>query len=168
MSASTSPLESLTVCKLCNRPINFGPPIIGEEKDVRTARIIGTFHQHMQHVHSRYLKEILQRAALFQASMIGLGVLDCYHISEPAILEAYDRARAPIHAATRKNTLTDTTLQMLVDDFAAATAGPFAKTIAAAAMPLARKIRDILQEQGEYEHPAVKAAREAVPQKVTA
>jgi hypothetical protein len=29
------------------------------------------------------------------------------------------------------------------------------------AMPIARYIRDVLSEQGEFEHPAVRAAREA-------
>ncbi len=166
MSASTSPLESLTVCKLCNQPINFGPPLIGEEQDTRTARIIGMFHQHMQHIHSRYLKEILQRASVVQASMIGLGVLDCYHTSEPSILEAYDQARAPIHAATRKNMLADEALREMIVDHTPP--GPFSKALIDAAMPLARNIRDFLSEQGDYEHPAIKAAREAVPQKITA
>ncbi len=160
----TSPLESLTVCKLCNRPIDFGVPIVGETKDARTARIIGMFHQHIHHAHSRYLKEIVQRAALFQASMIGLGVLDCYHTSEPAILEAYDRARAPIHAATRKNTLSDAELEELVCK--AVPSSPFREAMSKGALPIAQQIRDFLSEQGTHEHPAVKAAREAVPQKV--
>jgi hypothetical protein len=60
---------------------------------------------------------------------------------------------------TRKYALTDEQLQALIAE--AIPASPFSKAIEDAAMPIARKIRDLLSEQGEFEHPAVKAAREA-------
>jgi hypothetical protein len=152
-------IDTLTVCRICNQAINFGPPIIGENDQARTLRMMATLHRHLEKYHLQHFKEIIREATGIYAGILGLKLIQSYHVGDVALLAAAEITRAPIHAATRKNTLTDTTLQMLVDDFAAATAGPFAKTVAAAAMPLARKLRDILSEQGEYEHPVVEASK---------
>jgi hypothetical protein len=145
--------------------MDFGPPIIGEDDDQHAVRIIGILHRHMEQFHRQHFKRILQESQLIGAGMAGLKVIQSFEIGDAVVLAKCDITRAFIHAATRKNTLSDQDLKGLIE--AAIPPSPFSKAIEAAALPLAQKIRDILSEQGEYEHPVVKAAREAAGKPVT-
>ena len=166
MSANPQTIDSLTVCKLCHHAINFGVPIIGETEQARTLRMMASLHRHLEKYHLQHFIEIIREATGFYAGMMGLKLIQSYHVGDAALLAASEITRAPIHAATRKNTLTNEELQRMVAN--TIPASPFAKSLENAAMPLARKIRDFLSEQGEYEHPVVRQARESAPEKVTA
>ena len=166
MSAQPTALESLTVCRLCNKPIGFGPPIIGETDQAHTMRLMGALHAHLEKFHLQRFKENVREVTAFYAGMMGLKLVDCYSVGDPILAAAYDAARAPIHDLTRKYRMSDEELEKLITDATPNT--PFKNQLVNAAMPLARKIRDILQEAGEYEHPVVKAAREGAGKPVTA
>ena len=166
MSASTSPLEFLTVCRLCQQPIRFGVPIIGEKPEAQATRYVQILQQHIDAKHFRQAAQIRKMAGTFAETFGYLLIVQAFHTAEPALLGAYDASRAPIHDLTRKYRLPDDDLYKLIDE--ATPASPFKKGLVDAAMPLARKIRDILQESGEYEHPVVKAAREGAGKPVTA
>lgn len=163
-----STLESLTVCRLCNQPVNFGPPIIGERPEQKSQRYMTALSAHLNGAHFHKAAQLRTISQTFADTFRQIMTVQCFITAEPALLAAYDAARAPIHDLTRRNRLSDDDLQKMVEEFATATAGPFAKTVTAAAMPLARKLRDLLSEQGEYEHPVVKAAREGAGKPVTA
>jgi hypothetical protein len=90
--------------------------------------------------------------------------VQCYATEDPLLQAAYDAARAPIHALTRKHSMSDEQLERLLTEKLSANGFMTAQQVKQAsmlAMPIARYIRDVLSEQGEFEHPAVKAAREA-------
>ena len=166
MSANPQTIESLTVCRLCNRPINFGVSIIGEKPAEKARRYMAVLAAHLNETHFHNAAQLRTISQTFADTFRAIMTVQCFVTSEPTILAAYDAARAPIHDLTRKYRMSDEELQKLVA--AEIPAGPFAKTLETAAMPLARKIRDFLSEHGEYEHPIVKQARESAGKPITA
>lgn len=159
-------IGTLTVCRICNQAINLGVPIIGEPPEARAGRLIGLLKEHVKKEHVNAAMMLKAMSMQFQQSMLNISIVNCFITEDATLLLAYDAARAPIHALTRKSTLSDEQLHEII--VGATPPGPFSKGIVNAAMPLARKIRDILQEAGEYEHPVVKQAREAAGKPVTA
>src|SRR5271169_4794075 len=95
-------LDTLTVCRLCNQPINFGVPIIGESDQAHALRLMGFLHKHLEKYHLQRFKENVREATDFYAGMMGLKLIDSYHVGDAILLAAVDITRAPIHAATRK------------------------------------------------------------------
>jgi hypothetical protein len=55
-------IDTLTVCRICNQAINFGPPIIGENDQARTLRMMATLHRHLEKYHLQHFKEIIREA----------------------------------------------------------------------------------------------------------
>jgi len=159
-------IEFPTICKLCHRPMSFGPPIVGESEDQYAVRTIGVLHRHLEQFHRQHFKQIAHEAQFIYAGVLGMKALSCFELQDDVLLSKYDVTRAPIHAFTRKYTLSDQELKDLIQ--AAMPPSPFSKAIEAAALPLAQKIRDMLSEEGEYEHPVVRQAREQAAPKVTA
>jgi len=150
--------EGLTVCRLCNAVIGPGVPIIGASPTERIQQFVIALYRHLAEQHRKESDRKEQTAMYLAAAIRDLVTLQHYTTDDSVLAAAIDAARAPVHAMTRKYALTDEQLQALIAE--AIPASPFSKAIEDAAMPIARKIRDLLSEQGEFEHPAVKAARE--------
>jgi hypothetical protein len=166
MSAQSTTIDTLTVCRICNQAIDLGVPIIGEQLEARATRLTDLLKAHVKAEHVNQAMMLKFMTQQFQQSMLNLLIVNCFATEDATLLLAYDAARAPIHALTRKSTLSDKQLHEII--VGATPPGPFSKGIVNAAMPLARKLRDILSEQGEYEHPVVKQARESAGKPVTA
>jgi len=154
-----TPVTALTMCRLCNQPVMQGPPIIGESEDSHAMRVMQSLVRHLQHSHPAHMKEIAQRVQVLSMSLYGIQVVQSYEIADPVMLLEYDKARAPLHALTRKKTLTDAQLETVLGEKLAP--GPFNSMALKAAMPIAKWLRDFLSEEGEFEHPTVKQARES-------
>jgi hypothetical protein len=155
-----SPITALTMCRRCNQPVMQNPPIIGESEDSHAMRVMQSLVRHLQHSHPAHMKEVAQRTQILSASLYGIQVVQSYEIADPAMLLEYDKARAPLHALTRKNTLTDAQLETVLSEKLAES--PFKAMALKAAMPIAKWLRDFLSEEGEFEHPTVKQARESM------
>jgi hypothetical protein len=153
------PITPLTMCRLCNQPIVQGPPIIGESEADHAMRVMRSLVRHLQHSHPEHMKEIAQQTQILSASLYGIQIVQSYEIADPVMLLEYDKARAPLHALTRKNTLTDAQLETVLTEKLAPTV--YKLMAIRAAMPIAKWLRDFLSEEGEFEHATVKQARES-------
>jgi hypothetical protein len=119
------------------------------------------------HIRINHMQQALVMSATakaFAQQFREMLTVQCYATEDPLLQAAYDAARAPIHALTRKHSMSDEQLERLLTEKLSANGFMTTAQVKQAsmlAMPIARYIRDVLSEQGEFEHPAVKAAREA-------
>ena len=157
-------LEGLTVCRICNQAISVGVPIIGEKPQDRARRFMLALHEHVRLHHLAQSHAMSATAKALAQQFQEMLIVQCYATEDPLLQQAYDAARAPIHALTRKHSMTDEQLGRLLTEKLSANGFMTAQQVKQAsmlAMPIAKYIRDVLSEQGEFEHSAVKAAREA-------
>ena len=151
MTPEEKNIEGLTVCRHCHHGLTLSAtPIIGESPQERARRFVMALGDHLKRKHP----EVIPSGAAFIQLFGDVCILQHYTSQEPIVVSAYEVARALVHAMTRKNVLTDDDLREGLAQF-----GKDAAEVEAL-MPIARYLRDFLSEQGQFEHPAVKAARE--------
>jgi hypothetical protein len=141
-------VESVTVCKLCQHGIaltGLSIPIVGEEPAMRAARYVTALEDHIKRRHPRESAAI----TAMQTWMRDILVIGSYRTEDPVLLAGYELARAHVHAATRKNRLSD---DNLVEGLAQA---GFTSEEIDRIKPIAQYMRDFLSEQGSFAHPKV-------------
>jgi len=152
-------IEGITVCRLCGKGIRVitSVPIIGETIEQRAKRFVAALHQHVRDRHAEQAIRLKDTYTAFGETFRDLLVLQCYATEDPVLQAAIEAARAPIHALTRRNTMTDDQLREFLAKHGAT------KAHMGFLLPAAQELRDFLCEQGKFEHPLVKKAREAAP-----
>jgi hypothetical protein len=151
MSSSPKTIEAVTVCKICKHGIaltGLSVPIVGEPPAQRAARYVAALRDHIKRRHPQHAAQILGMVNWVE----GFLVIDLYQTDDDVLQKGRELSRALIHAATRKNALSDADLEEGLARF-----GKTAEEIESL-MPVATYLRDFLSERGEFQHPAVKQA----------
>jgi len=157
--AEQKAIEGITVCLLCGKGIRVvsSIPIVGETTEQRAKRFVNALHSHILEKHVEQAMRLKTTYAAFAETFKDLLTLQCYATEDPVLQAAIEAARAPIHALTRRNMLTDDDMRQQL-----AKLGMSERDIKRV-MPIAQYLRDFLSEQGNFEHPTVKQARAAAP-----
>lgn len=152
-------IEGLTVCRMCGKGIRIitSVPIIGETTKQRAKRFVNALYSHVMEKHPEQHARLKATRDALAEQFKDLLTLQCYATEDPVLQAAIEAARAPIHALTRKNMLTDDDMRHRLAELGMS-AGQIARV-----MPIAQYLRDFMGEQGKFEHPAVKQMREAAP-----
>lgn len=144
-------VEGITICRLCGKGIGIRSdvPIIGESNEQKAARWVRGFYGHLRDRHTEVIAWLESCAALLRDVLI----VSQYATENQVVAQAFEYGRAVCHASTRKNTMTD-------DEMRGKLAALMSAKQIDQVMPVAQYLRDFLSEQGNFEHPAVKQARE--------
>ena len=112
MSTQPSLLTHAYTCGICRQTFSLkGPPIIGEQKEARLARVGQMLAQHVAEVHKNEHRQIAIMATQIQGWML----LDQYAHNDQELAAEADKIRKHFRRITRRVDIPDATIEKQVD-----------------------------------------------------
>jgi hypothetical protein len=117
---TNSAVMHTTTCKLCKKAIARMPaldiPVIGDPGR-KAAELMKVLYKHLSNHHPEQLQEGAQLAARLQQEIPAFLILAAFQHEDPSMVSRMEGIRSIIFQLSRKNTMTDASLQHIIAGF---------------------------------------------------
>jgi hypothetical protein len=164
VSIEAKSLPDPTACIHCSKRFALAVPIIGAPKDTEYVQLVAQLAQHVMDKHPLMAKKAVEQQLQIGMCVSGLMVLANFESADAGLANWRDRVRFQIHDFSRKNRVSDGTIEKKVGAlFGVINFGSVQQQAAIApskedVIKLVKELRDILEEQGPFNPNAPQSA----------
>lgn len=154
VSIEAKNLPDPTVCIHCSKRFPLAVPIIGAPKDTEYVQLAGQLAQHVMDKHPLMAKKAVEQQLQIGMGVSGLMVLANFRSTDAGLANWRDRVRFNLHDFSRKNRISDATIDQkiaaLFNGQTVTEQGTMASVRINDVIALLKEMRDILEEQGPF------------------